>query len=248
LEINAVRSFRWKSVLLCFAAALLAAISAQRAPAAIIANGGFESPVINANTFQNVTPTSWTGGALLGNGIPEPLFPGPQEGNQYEDIGNTNAQALSQEFSILAGGAFTLSWFDNTAEVANFITSPYTVSITDSAAALVAFHSFDAYHQGLDDWQLKSFDASLSPGSYELTFTATGAPLRLDTLIDNVSLSPASAAVPEPASLLAWSCLGVVGVIAGRRRRRGVQACPGQIPLVESRAIHTLPRPAEPGG
>ena len=59
----------------------------------LLLNGSFESPSIPANTIQSATPTSWFWGSAAavlfsGDGGRAGVFPLPQDGQQYADIGN----------------------------------------------------------------------------------------------------------------------------------------------------------------
>jgi hypothetical protein len=194
-------------------------IFASSASANLLLNGGFEQPAIAANTYQAVTPTSWSGGALIHNGTvieAGTTWPSPHQGNQFGDIGNAPGTPLSQIFSIIAGGNYMLTWYDNTGESGGLTTSPYVVTILDSSLNTVVSQPYDAYLAGVDNWQERVVNVSLSPGSYNLIFSPNGQPLGLDTLLDDVSLTANS--VPEPSSV-ALLGVGLLGFAARCRRR-----------------------------
>jgi hypothetical protein len=165
----------------------------------LILNGGLELPAIPANSIEHVTPTDWSGCCTIFNGTfieAGTTWPSPEEGNQFVDIGNSGT-SLSQTISITTEGNYVLSWYDNTGESGGVTGSPYLVTI-DSSGNTVISQPFNAYTGSLN-WSLRSLDILLSPGSYDLTFSAEGVPQGLDTLLDNVSLT---AAVPVPAPLI----------------------------------------------
>ena len=192
------------------------------ASANIVLNGGFELPSIPANSIENVTPTDWTGFSTIFNGTyiePGSTWPSPEEGNQFVDIGNAVGTSLSQTISITTGGSYVLSWYDNTGEFGGVTGSPYLMKVLDSSLDTVISQSLNAYTGSLN-WQMRSLDMVLSPGSYDLAFFPEGVPQGLDTLLDNVSLT---AAVPEP-STWAMLLLGFAGLgfAACRRTSRAL--------------------------
>lgn len=189
-----------------------------RLDAAVIANGSFESPVVASNSFQSTTPDAWStsGATFVVNGDGgDAIFPLPQMGDQYFDLGNFGT-SLSQTFSIATDGDYLLSWYDNTAQT-SVTTSPYTIAIEDSMANVVASQALDAYHAGLNDWQRRTLSLSLPAGVYTLTFSAAGTRGGLDTLVDNVSLDATTTAVPEPSTCTVL-LIGMAGILLRRRR------------------------------
>ena len=120
----------------------------------------------------------------------------------------------------MTGGNYVLSWFDNTGESGGLTGSVYRVSVVDSLLNTVISQAFDAYLAGVNNWQQKSLNMSLSPGNYDLTFRAAGVPSGLDTLIDNVSLnaSTVAASAPEPTSWL-LVVTGLVGSLGYNWRK-----------------------------
>ena len=211
----------------CGAIALAAACSPAWAD--FVLNGNFESAALADGTFSRTSPTSWSGGALLDNPDSSGRLAGlgftwPQayEGSQYVDIGNESVYSLSQQLTLGAGGSYVLSWFDNTGLniIPVFRTSPYAVSFADATGAIVLDAALDAYHSD-GQWLARTALLSLSAGAYTLRFTSTGVRNGTDTLLDAVSLEPATPAqVPTPST---WA-LVALGLLAGSfacRRRDG---------------------------
>lgn len=211
---------------LILTAALLC--SALAAHAQILQNGSFEQPAIGDGTLQAVTPTGWSGGALLmnplaGGAIPGNVFLWPQaaDGTQFEDIGNTATFALSQTFAIASSQAYAIEWQDNVGGVPalpGFQTAPYAVSLLDDAAQTIFSVSLDSYHAD-GQWVARTLTPTLAAGSYTLTFTSLNLPNRTDTLIDAVSVSPAGAVTPVPEPATAWLIAAGLAALAWRRRR-----------------------------
>lgn len=192
--------------------------------ASLILNGGFESPIITPqDTYQLGIPTSWSGsssvsifnGVVVEGGL---TWPAPQAGDQFVDIGN-HLEFITQAFTVLVGGDYILSWYDNTADVFGNTSSPYEVKLEDSSLQQVFSQSLNAYLAG-PSWQHRSVTVSLSPGDYELTFTSTGIPRGLDTLLDSVSLTTES--VPEPTSWILFG--GLLSLVGGALRCRSKRA------------------------
>jgi hypothetical protein len=155
----------------------------------LILNGDFESPLIPANSIQHATPDSWTwesAVAFIFNGSYGPIWPLPESGQQFLDLGNETTFALLQSFTVSQAGQFRLDWFDNTAAVPGF-NSPYSVNLLDGSLQPVFQANFDAAH-GFT-WQSNSILVSLSAGSHTLRLHAQGFFGGLDTLIDNVSIT-----------------------------------------------------------
>ncbi len=191
---------------------------ARSSHALIIQNGDFESPVLADGTFQAISPSSWTGGAVLMNpnaagGLIGNVFTWPQapSGQQYEDIGNTAQFVLSQAFSIPSRGVYTFAWQDNTALniISGFQTAPYSISLIDASLQPVFAFNFDSYHSN-GTWQPHGLTQDLTSGTYTLKFTSLNLPNHTDTLIDavTVNINP----VPEPSSIFLFS-IGLFSVL-----------------------------------
>lgn len=185
-------------------------------------NTDFESPAVARNSDAHVAPTSWTWSGAFGlviNGKIGSIWPDPQNGLQYLDLGQVGS-TLSQTFTVTSGGSYRLGWYDNTAfpVLRGNETSPYAVYIGNASSQVIASESFDAYNGNLA-WQARSINAFLAPGSYTLRLTAQAPFDTTDTLIDNLSLtmvlvSPTLTMQPVAQSVVAGGAV-VFSVVAG---------------------------------
>jgi hypothetical protein len=160
--------------------------AAPVAQANLLLNGSFEAPVQLADgIYFGITPTDWSGGAVLFRGEPSPgSWPSPQHGEQFEDIGFTG-YSLSQSFDLTDAGAYTLTWYDN---AALGVGHSYSVEMDGDSKGTFA-------DVGSSAWKPRSISLTLSAGSHTLVF-AGGA--GFDTLLDNVSLDAAGVgSVPD---------------------------------------------------
>lgn len=158
----------------------------------LVVNGGFESPSIPADTYESQTPTGWAWGGVGGwlfNGTVN-IFPPPQSGQQFADIGNESSYTLSQTFTAVSPGIYVLGWFDSAGHSGGLTTSPYSMTILTGPdqSQTVRSLNFDAYHSTWGVWEGRSTRLSLAAGTYTLQFRAENGPQGLDTLIDTVSL------------------------------------------------------------
>ena len=224
---NGIRSLYAKAGIL----AILSSASVLHAQTNLIQNGSFESPLITSNTFETgIAPVDWTIAGTSGapasylfNGVPSNntgltgSWPGPEDGLQYEDIGDNPQASLYQDFTISSSGSYDLSWFDDSfIQTINYPTSSYLVSIVSSSQQTLFSASFQPASNS--NWQSRSEELTLPTGVYALTFTPQGTYGQLDALIDNVSIVQ-TASVPEPST---WAMLvaGVELMMFGVCRRR----------------------------
>lgn len=196
--------------------ALALAMATCAAQATTILNGSFESPLVTSNTAESGTPYSWTSGSSTGfifNGlvpnVPDGNWPGPQDGQQFVDIGNTSSYSLSQSFTITIPGVYELAWFDNAFHLAD--TSPYRVTIVSSSLQTILSADFNAAHGG--DWFARMEEITLPNDTYTLAFTPQGLVKGFDTLLDNVAVTQ----IPESSGTLFAIC-GAIVLLCGRRR------------------------------
>ena len=165
----------------------------------LLLNGSFESPTVPTNTFQGTTPTSWTwtsSAGLIHNGNNGSIWPLPQDGQQYVDIGNESIYALSQAFSITNLGGYVLRWYDSAGHSGGLTTSPYTVAVLTGALETVTSTNLDAYNATPGVWVPRAVQLTLGPGIYTLRFRAEGVSNGIDSLIDNVILERSTDVLP----------------------------------------------------
>lgn len=189
-------------------------LGSRQTLAQILINGGFEDPAISQNSYSTIIQaTGWSGLQALfnGDGGNASLWPGPQQGAQYADIGWGNTPAMSQAVTISAPGDYRLCWYDNTAYFQT-IGSPYSVTILDSVDAVVASSSFAAVNDGSNAWAAKFVPATLASGAYTIRFQSVTGGAAYDVLIDSVAMVP----VPEPDDCGLLVCLGSVVLITRR--------------------------------
>lgn len=204
-----------RSTLLPTGVVLLALTSGLQAQ--LVVNGSFEATTLGF-------PDGWSGNpavVFVGDIDGPGGWPGPQDGNQFVDMGygetspGVPAYVLSQVVTITTPGAYRLDWYHNTysdtgpgSGVANF-----RAAILDAGDSPVAQGLFDPGNFGV--WGYASLTATLAVGNYTVKFSS-GPAFGRDTLLDNVSLTP----IPEPGAYAALAALGCLGW-AGWRRRRG---------------------------
>jgi len=192
-------------------AAWFCALGAQ---AQIIVNGGFESPAIPADTLLPAAPDGWsvdphgyTHTGYIMNGKYGDIWPWPQSGQQYFDVGNGSTYVLSQTFSVTAPGSYQLDWFATAATSVDFL--QYFVTIKDAAETTVASGSYDDATRTA--WRARSLGMTLGAGAYTLSFMPGD--VGGDLLVDTVALT----LVPEPGAWALLAALGLAGFTVGRR-------------------------------
>ena len=209
------------------AAIWLAAIAS--AVGQIVANDGFETPVLSGNSFlYDPNGATWT---FLNNaGIisaPGAGFFGPPapDGNQYAFLQSAGHPGeFSQSIVLTLSGTYELSFLvagrtDNglgaTGDLAYQVLLDSTVIATDATTTGQPF-------------TVRTFDFVASAGSYILTFEATPAGADNTAFFDAVSIR----AVPEPTVnvLLLSSVSGFLFVRAARRRRQCERINTGNAP------------------
>jgi hypothetical protein len=203
---------RGKKLIGIIVALLLFAAGNNAIAAPLILNGSFESiptPAISVNSWAYVTSIpNWAVGTsnnAIFNGNIGGGWPGPKDGQQLIDIGNLPSYSISQSFQVTQGGAYNLSWYDSDYlyELAN--TAPYIVSIINTNSNASVYNgTLRVVNPGV--WNFESILLDLAVGNYNLSFTPTGAQGYVDTLLDDITLTPTSPlppeTVPEPSTLI----------------------------------------------
>jgi hypothetical protein len=185
---NAMNKTKFITFIIC----AVVATSAQAQN--LLLNGSFESPIIAANSYNpTATPTSWqpySDDVAMVNGVSSygGLWPLPEDGQQYVVLTPSPAATISQVFTVTNEGDYILSWFGSAPNYSDGdSSSPYSVTIANAMAQVVATTNFDDYHD-TPVWVAHSTQMLLIPGQYTLAFQCEGQRGYQNTLIDNVSL------------------------------------------------------------
>ena len=197
------------------ALALLAGVHQATAQGNLLINGGFEAPVITANTYAKLaTISGWT--TTNAGGLFE-IWSGTfgaipaTEGVQSLEINASIVdETVFQTVSVTPGLLTTLS-FDYTGREAD---NTFTISLSDGYTAATTLDPASYY--STPTWA--TFTESFTPTTSSLTISFRGQPIPpfdAGAHIDNVSLVQA---VPEP-STLALTVLGGLGMLWRLRRR-----------------------------
>ncbi len=167
-------------------------VEVEDTPGGLLANGGFEAPMVPVESFLTATPLAWrwegpSGAVFNGRGGDPSVWPAAPEGNQYLDLGNHSPYALMQSFSVPSTARYRLRWLDSTGQNAGLTTSPYAVSILDGGGLSLVRTNLDAYHDAFGLWVERGWEGVLAAGTYTLVYRAQGQG-GLDSLIDDVRL------------------------------------------------------------
>jgi hypothetical protein len=217
-----------------FAAVLL--LAASSASAALVTNGGFESPDITGFPFLGVGSTLMPGWTVVGNTIQltdNGAFGGvgvvASQGQQFLDLtGNvgrgggvrsdpvatTAGQQYRLEFDL---GAFFVAGQGSFGNV--------TVDLWIDGVAQASFTNLMSLTSAGSDWETMHWDftAATSASTFEIRSSLLTSSSNLGVGLDNVRLS-AQGSVPEPTTL-ALAALALLGLgTSGAQRLRRDQA------------------------
>jgi hypothetical protein len=206
--------------------ALTTTLAAGSAHAVTVVNSSFEDPSMGGGYQYNPSGADWTfsGHSAIANYQSAFSFSTPPNGIQvgvlqsYGDVGATIDQVLS---GLASGDSYTVSFYlgDRT----NPSGTPYTANpVTVSFAGT----NIGTYTPTSIDFQLFTATFTANSGSGDLMFSAASAGGDLDTGLDLVTVSAATAsATPLPAALpLFASGLGALGLLGWRRKRKAQAA------------------------
>ena len=198
--------------ILTASALLLSLFTVSGAQAGIVANPGFETPVV-AGAVYNPTGASWvfSGFSGIGHGVNAGGFgnTAPPEGQQFAVLQAFNGgQSSFTQTITLAAGQYSLSFLDENrsgyGQSSFFVTLGGLIIGGDSPSN----GSFSTFYNVFQT----------AGGTLALTFTSsTGSSTDTTSFIDNVQIS----AVPEPASvaMLGLGLIASVGFAARKARR-----------------------------
>ena len=219
------------ALVVCSAVSLAGAVNA-----ASITNGDFETPVVTNGSFDVYAVggsfTGWNVIGIPGNNvaiIDGVNFAGgsvhAESGNQELDLtgttGGIGSAGIQQTIATVSGQFYQLSFWVGTTPIANSGTS--TVLVQINGGPLVPFtNATPAITNSV--WQQFSTIFQASSTSTTLAFI-NGDCCDSSNGLDNITIADAIGSTPLPAALpLFAGGLGVIGLLARRRKQKNVNA------------------------
>jgi hypothetical protein len=183
------------------------------APVNLVVNGDFESVVLGAGTWTNVsTLTGWTrvGGPGTGFEVRNNVSGRAYSGKNFIELDTSGNTTIEQLFnSLVTSAGYTLSFAYSPRPGVAAASNGMDVFWNGRQLAPTMIGTGGGAHQ----WKVYSFDVYAAAGTNSLRFASVGTNDSLGGSLDAVSLK-----VPEP-SAFALAGLGVLGLWAARRRR-----------------------------
>jgi hypothetical protein len=218
-------------------AATVALLACGAANAQLIANGSFETPVVNPGTFQLfvVGSSGLTGWSVIGpagrdianvnnfsqNGV---TF-AAQSGNQSLDLTGFNdnsTEGVAQTIATTIGDRYHLTFYVGNTTGGGIFGTTSTVDLLLNGGQVLAAVNSAVNTTGLT-WQQFSFDFVATGASTALGFVNGDPGTDNSNFLDNVVLVDQGpvGAVPEPQTYaLMLAGFSLIGLMAGRRRRQ----------------------------
>lgn len=214
-------------VLIWSAVATAAALAAAPAHANLLANGGFESPVLAPASYLNITPGTepagfgWTvfdaGVDVFSNGVLGSGIVAAAGVQALDLVGFGSTGGVSQSFATTAGTVYQLSfaYANNAISIGNAAAS---VTVGDGASTLLS--TTISHHTSSTsgaDWTAFSANFTGTGQVATLSFATTLGGSNGGILLDQVSVTVAPA-VPEPGSYVLMLA-GLAAMVFVLRRR-----------------------------
>lgn len=219
-------------LLYVLASVFLCAGMYSRTDAGLIADGGFETPVIPSGTYQDFAGGSnlgaWT---VLGNDVlliqtdyAEPSHSvyqfNAEEGENSVDLtGFANSgptDGVQQVVTTIPNQAYQLSFWVGTASGDAYYSTPATDDLSINGGAIIPFTNSN-FTAGQVNWQEFTYEFTATGSATTIAFL-NGTPANTSFAgLDNVSLASV-ANVPEPSTLTLF--VTGIAIAAWRRRRR----------------------------
>jgi len=212
------------------AGAALCSVIPAFAAANLVTDGSFESAGVAAGSSADFTGSALAGWvALPGDAIEvrNGLVGSAQQGVDFVELDSTHNSSMLTSFSTVLGQAYTLSfWYSgrpesslNTLHKSGIVpASSNGLSVSVAGTTVDLKSPTDATAD--NEWKQYTTTFTGTGQSMSLMFSATGKDDSFGSSLDNVSVTAAAAAVPEPATMamMGAGLLGLFGL--GRRRNR----------------------------